>query len=326
MQPLRDIHKFRADNPKDRQKPSTFELKEGQKDADALLSILHSRRGLGATDPRDFIYAHLGMASQATQESIAIDYARSCSTIYIDFARQVLEWIPPLDIIQMVGNQNQIRLPDGLPSWIPDRAVSIQNLFPTKFVTGSESAPRTRHGFTYRPLHSDSTLLVVPVEYLGTVHFIIPSKPERKGESMEQTQNRMAVEFENWGSAAIGLSDEKSRYKENMLYFFNLMLERTFGTKERNRVFSANLEDGQNLNASRLSSPRKAVSIIQAVQNKPLESYEDSPWSSYPTMKDSFDLCTDLLRITRLYVWPTPSRKNFALLCGLLLKYRNTSP
>ena len=174
-QPLRDMDRFRTSSLTNRyaNKNQAFWAAE-EEAAEALLLILHSRRGLGATDPRDFIYAHLGMISKKIQEAVVIDYTKSCSATYIGIARQALSWMPTLDIIQLVGTQSETRLPGGLPSWVPDWSQSIQRPPPGNFLLGSEGAPKTRGGHKYRLLHADSKLLVVPVKSLGTIEFIIP--------------------------------------------------------------------------------------------------------------------------------------------------------
>jgi hypothetical protein len=57
-----------------------------------LLKILHTRRGAGVSDPRDMIFAHLGILGINSQddglrEFITVDYRRSVAELYGDVTR-----------------------------------------------------------------------------------------------------------------------------------------------------------------------------------------------------------------------------------------------
>ncbi|KAG4436310.1 hypothetical protein IFR05_008204 [Cadophora sp. M221] len=137
----------------------TSAMEDVEKDVEALLSILHSRRGLGTTDPRDIIYAHLGMISKKIQGAISVDYSKSCSTIYTDIARQVLTSIPSLDILQMVETRDQSRLPDGLPSWVPDWNQSIKRVPPGPVIFA-------------RKVHPERGQISTTAYFMTTQHFL----------------------------------------------------------------------------------------------------------------------------------------------------------
>ena len=51
-----------------------------------LLGLLRSRRGCGLSDPRDMVYAHLGLVSHETWEVFPIDYDKSVAQVYQDIA------------------------------------------------------------------------------------------------------------------------------------------------------------------------------------------------------------------------------------------------
>ncbi|PMD31063.1 HET-domain-containing protein, partial [Hyaloscypha variabilis F] len=58
---------------------------ESQKEpGEALFIILQQRRGCSLTDPRDLIYAHLGMADAETRKLVPIDYDKSVAEVYED--------------------------------------------------------------------------------------------------------------------------------------------------------------------------------------------------------------------------------------------------
>jgi hypothetical protein len=65
-----------------------------------LLPILHSRRGFGVKDPRDMIYAHLGIVDTNSvlarlRDFIQVDYNKTIREVYMDAA---------LDLIQLRRN------------------------------------------------------------------------------------------------------------------------------------------------------------------------------------------------------------------------------
>ncbi|OCK80109.1 HET-domain-containing protein [Lepidopterella palustris CBS 459.81] len=86
-----------------------------------LLTILHKamlppERRMEATNPRDFIYALLGIASDAESLGISPDYSKSCQDVYTDVAHKLIE---NGQIVALSYCQLPKGLPD-LPSWVPD--------------------------------------------------------------------------------------------------------------------------------------------------------------------------------------------------------------
>ncbi|KAF4629583.1 hypothetical protein G7Y89_g8567 [Cudoniella acicularis] len=104
---------------------------------DCLLEILASRRGLGATDPRDMIYAHLGVAARLEYlpdvgTLIPIDYGKTCEQIYEEVALQIISWQMSLTILNHLENSAPENRWKGLPSWAPDWScpkASVQSFF-----------------------------------------------------------------------------------------------------------------------------------------------------------------------------------------------------
>lgn len=92
---------------------------------DFLLQILHSRRGSGVFDPRDMLYAHLGMHQSGTEtqdveELIGVDYQKSVPEVYTDLALYLLRNQRGLGFLSHVEDKAlEDRNPD-LPSWVPD--------------------------------------------------------------------------------------------------------------------------------------------------------------------------------------------------------------
>jgi hypothetical protein len=61
---------------------------DGNNSKNTLLALLQLRRGLGASDTRDMIYAHLGIAvdSLVGQPALKVDYSKSYQELFTDIA------------------------------------------------------------------------------------------------------------------------------------------------------------------------------------------------------------------------------------------------
>ncbi|KUJ19317.1 uncharacterized protein LY89DRAFT_731721 [Mollisia scopiformis] len=93
----------------------------------ALLELLSQRRGCCLSDPRDMIYAHLGLASAITRLKIPIDYDKSVSEVYQYTTRLFVEWYGLKNILHHVESISLGGLQRGYPSWVPDWTISEQS-------------------------------------------------------------------------------------------------------------------------------------------------------------------------------------------------------
>lgn len=85
-----------------------------------LLDLALSRRGLGVSDGRDMIFAHLGLASDPPDHRIAVDYKKSYMRVYEDFALYVMEKFDINHITCHIEDIPPEQRMQGLPSWVPD--------------------------------------------------------------------------------------------------------------------------------------------------------------------------------------------------------------
>ncbi|KAK3984665.1 heterokaryon incompatibility protein-domain-containing protein [Cladorrhinum sp. PSN332] len=91
--------------------------------AGTLLNLLEQRRGLGATDARDFVYAHLGLAQDQGKVArfVQVDYNKSVAEVYGDVARYVLSNDERGSALGNLLKSAEDSKRDGeLPSWVPD--------------------------------------------------------------------------------------------------------------------------------------------------------------------------------------------------------------
>jgi hypothetical protein len=94
------------DGPRERRKDNT------------MLELLQARRSLGVTNPRDMIYAHVGLASDGQKQ--VVDYSKTCAYIFEKFARYIAKKEGLYILIYNIGEGKSPSRPSGLPSWVPD--------------------------------------------------------------------------------------------------------------------------------------------------------------------------------------------------------------
>lgn len=86
-----------------------------------LLSMLNAARSLHVTDNRDRIYAFLGLPTAADiRDSISIDYEKTASQVYQDFACHYLDHTQDLSLLHYVQpNEAAMSEDPEYPSWVP---------------------------------------------------------------------------------------------------------------------------------------------------------------------------------------------------------------
>jgi hypothetical protein len=84
--------------------------------ADLLECVVRNRSRL-ATDPRDKIYAFLGISAKFQADLVVPDYAKTVEEVYVDFAFQTMNMGGPR-ILLHAGDCEPSKY--QLPSWVPD--------------------------------------------------------------------------------------------------------------------------------------------------------------------------------------------------------------
>jgi hypothetical protein len=91
-----------------------------------LLQLLSSRRGIGVSDPRDMLFAHIGISRLAEQkdndhqELIRVDYGQECSQVYDKIAKYFIEKHNDFRILSHVEDIDIEERRHGCASWAPD--------------------------------------------------------------------------------------------------------------------------------------------------------------------------------------------------------------
>ena len=115
-----------------------------------LQMLLDFTRGLLATDPRDKIFALLGMADNEQGKISAMgirpDYGKSVQQVYTDLTGSFI-LNGSLELLSMVESHKTTRI-KGLPSWVPDYTTPSLN---GSFAKGYKAAGETSVSATWSP-------------------------------------------------------------------------------------------------------------------------------------------------------------------------------
>ena len=98
---------------------------EGSVDRDVLaferfLGILDSRRGFDASDPRDLVFAHLGIAGIVNPLILEVDYGKTMSQVYEMFAWKHISTAESFEVFAHIDDVDPLHRRQRLPSWVPD--------------------------------------------------------------------------------------------------------------------------------------------------------------------------------------------------------------
>ena len=87
-----------------------------------ILALLENHRVAQATEPRDKIYAFLGIYDELAEDrahGIVLNYLSPVREVYVDAAMKLIRYSKNLDILGIAG-QRATGMDDELPSWVPD--------------------------------------------------------------------------------------------------------------------------------------------------------------------------------------------------------------
>lgn len=84
-------------------------------DTKDILTILHNTQGTMCTDPRDRLYAILGIVDDSEAQDVEIDYSISVQEVYCNWARKRIQRTSSLDILSACTDSGRS---GDLPSWV----------------------------------------------------------------------------------------------------------------------------------------------------------------------------------------------------------------
>lgn len=141
-------------------------------------SILQYTARLNCRDPRDKLYAILGLAALdpfSKQVPLEPDYSKNVATIFSDFASAFMLTTKTLDLLQLAGvNNHGLELKGELPSWAPDLTdlpyggpVDFESFDPTGFPKVQDICFNKRGELRTSGVICDIVINAKEVPYLG---------------------------------------------------------------------------------------------------------------------------------------------------------------
>lgn len=195
-----------------------------------LLDILVKRRGFGASDTRDLIYAHLGMTHTAFSTAIEVDYGKNCCDVYTEVAQRLLLAIPGLDIISLATSSGRTSRLKGLPSWVPDWSLP-QSSAPkiTPFRLKDHDSTCTKWPVTgHHLLHDSSSLLLLNYLRHSTVDTVINYASSGEMPQIVTSNQAKKVRFID----NIWEIEDDSEHRQTMLLVLRYMLATKLSSEE----------------------------------------------------------------------------------------------
>lgn len=101
-----------------KQLPGAFQIRQSY--ADDLFYLLNRTRNFDATDPRDKLFALLGLTRGLSADLTVADYKRPVRDVFLELAETAITRSHSLDITSLGSSPSSTYSTDGLPSWVPD--------------------------------------------------------------------------------------------------------------------------------------------------------------------------------------------------------------
>jgi hypothetical protein len=144
-------------------------LSSSDPDINALLSAFWAKK---ASDPRDYIYALVGLSSARNDSRFIVDYSASVRQVYINVVRYILVSSKKLDVIcSKISGSDEF----DLPSWVPDwSAFSLEVGAPVISIIGNKGEQYCSAGTTTAEyeLKDNDQILNVKGVLLSRIHFV----------------------------------------------------------------------------------------------------------------------------------------------------------
>jgi hypothetical protein len=183
-----------------------------------MFDLLLSRRGLGATNPRDMIFAHWSMASDRSEleNYVQIDYTKSCEIIYENVARYILDNVAPYapdSFFQHLDNEEPAFRPKGLASWAPNWMKSSPELEPM-YRDNNMSCQQLKAKEHYVFVGDPLVLAYVgyKTEIVKDVSLVMPRSSSTNREDYQQTVKELQELYRS-GGGVWWSGDTKGQYR-----------------------------------------------------------------------------------------------------------------
>ena len=183
-----------------------------------MIVHLRARRGLGATDPRDFIFAHMFLAADTDTliRYVQVDYTKTCAEVFEAAARFLLEEVGPEGPVEFFPDATRVGTSkiEGLASWAPDWSLPASGLVPMyceNLTRRVQLNPKQDYAFVSNPL----VLAYVgyQVDTVSDISFVLPDPSELDITARQRYQNAADDLEALYGAGAWWSGDENGQHR-----------------------------------------------------------------------------------------------------------------
>ncbi|KAK3324999.1 heterokaryon incompatibility protein-domain-containing protein [Apodospora peruviana] len=146
-----------------------------------LAMILSAAAYAKSTDPRDKIYALLGLLPPSTlavlPKNLKPDYTKDISSIFKDYAAYIIRSAGLIDVMYFTAGGTKPKDPLSLPTWVPDWSrdgYAMSEKLAAKYCIASSAVLARGRGPQVRGADTESPRLVVNGIRTGTIKLILP--------------------------------------------------------------------------------------------------------------------------------------------------------
>ncbi|KAF9872272.1 hypothetical protein CkaCkLH20_10099 [Colletotrichum karsti] len=278
----RQLRENRAVNIHESEGPNCTALQQMQStylnaESQTLFGILQSRGRCRASDPRDMVFAYMGMHNDPEEVSafVTVDYDVTLRELLISTARYISECHGYAQLLRCVKRHGSSSSWLELPSWVPDWGISewLSHPTPLSWPLG-QASPSDTLALLQKPGQAVDDI-VSPVLGPMEICFLSPILPypsempeevlgflrKMSRESLRVEKHVFDVNWKNFGASDYKES-KTARAVEMVEFFENLVLPST--TEEPPmKLFSEDFWRGHSVNSSR------SAENIQNLENRP---------------------------------------------------------
>ncbi|KAF5667670.1 Heterokaryon incompatibility protein [Fusarium denticulatum] len=232
-----------------------------------LSTLLSCRRGIGATDPRDIVFGHLGVVSDRDRcdRFIKVDYDRDLGRVSVDAARYFLHATGIESLLSHAMNPSPIAAPE-IPSWCPRWSrpqVLWENIHKVgRTFGGGDDSSYVSFGGTHHILLSEPPVLAISGFEVTTIKATSHTFSSCGDEARAQQESKaMSLEL---------LQDTRSLTKDEATTLDSYQKAGTKYDEQRQKLFRASFKtwvDSANAQEYPTAGPRDVQHITDALTN-----------------------------------------------------------
>ena len=175
-----------------------------------MFTLVGARRGLGVTDPRDMIFAHVGFASDGQHEELAVDYSKAWTQIYKEAAGYFAKKHGLALVLGCAISYDISEPTDELPQWVPNWTHR-----------GPSAPPQQEHITSTKAIWcQDQQVLSCPINFHDIV--IMTSSTLTLPKLPKSVHHKINSKLKKWilGISPSGIEENRSIAEEDIIHTY----------------------------------------------------------------------------------------------------------